>query len=110
MLSLENVSIYGNCFQNSSLFPNSFSFNLFVSLFFVCLFVLGLHLQRMEFLSLGVESELQLLAYTSAKAMPDLSYICDLHQSSWQHQSLNPLSETRDRTCILMATSGVGYH
>ena len=36
----------------------------------------------MEVLRLGVESELQLLAYTIVIAMPDLSHICDLHHSS----------------------------
>ena len=29
-----------------------------------------------------------------------------LHQSSWQHQILNPLREARDRTRILMDTRG----
>ena len=32
---------------------------------------------------LGVESELQLLAYATAIAMWDLSCVCDLHHSSW---------------------------
>ena len=36
-----------------------------------------------------------------AAATPDLSHICDPHHSSWQHLILNPLSETRDRTCVL---------
>ena len=53
----------------------------------------------MEAPGLGVDSELQLLAY--ATAMPDPSHVCDLHQSSWQRQILNPLSEARDQTCIL---------
>ena len=35
-------------------------------------------------------------AYTTATATQDLSHICDLHQSSQQHQSLNPLSEATD--------------
>ena len=43
---------------------------------------------------LGVKSELQPLAY--ATAMPDLSLVCDLHHSSWQHRIFNPLSELRD--------------
>ena len=30
--------------------------------------------------------------------MPDLSSVCDLHHSSWQHWLLNPLSEARDQT------------
>ena len=42
---------------------------------------------------LGVESELQLPAYTIATATPDPSRVCDLHHSSWQHQLLNPLSK-----------------
>ena len=59
---------------------------------------------------LGVESELQPPAYTTATATRDLSHICDLHHSSWQRQFLNPLSKVRDRTRILMDTSGVCYH
>ena len=35
----------------------------------------------MEVPRLGVELELQLLAYTTAIATPDLSTICDLHHS-----------------------------
>ena len=49
----------------------------------------------------GVESELQFLAYATAAAMPDLSHICNLHHSSWQCWVLNPLSKTRDGTCVL---------
>jgi len=37
-------------------------------------------------------------------------HICNLHHSSWQHWVLNPLSEARDRTCILMDTMQVCYH
>ena len=54
---------------------------------------------------LGVEVELQLLAYTTATALPDLSCICDLHHTLWQRQILNPLSKARDRTCNLMVPS-----
>ena len=39
----------------------------------------------------GVESELQLLAYTTATATPDTSCVCDLHHSSRKLQILNPL-------------------
>ena len=42
---------------------------------------------------LGVKSELQLPAYTTATATPDPSSVCDLHHSSQQCQILNPLSE-----------------
>ena len=59
---------------------------------------------------LGVELELQLLAYTTATATQDPSRICDLHHSSWQCQTPNPLSEARDWTCTLMDTSQARYH
>ena len=40
-----------------------------------------LHLQHMEVPRLGVELELQLLAYTTTKATWNLSHICDLHEA-----------------------------
>ena len=40
---------------------------------------------------LGVQSELQPLADTKVTAMQELSCICHLHHSPWQHQILNPL-------------------
>ena len=46
----------------------------------------------MEVPRVGVELELQLTAYTTVIAIPDLSRICHLHLSSRQHQILNPLS------------------
>ena len=56
---------------------------------------------------LGVESELQLSAYTIA--IPDQSHICDLHCSLQQRQILNPLSKTRDRTRNLMVPSWICF-
>ena len=53
---------------------------------------------------LGVELELQLPAYITES--PDPSCVCNLHHSSWQCWILNPLSEARNRTCILMDTIG----
>ena len=50
----------------------------------------------MEVSRLGVESELQRLAYTTAMATPDPSYVCDLRSNFWQRQVLNALSEARD--------------
>ena len=57
--------------------------------------------------SLGVQLELQLLAYTTAIAMQDPGCIYDLHHSSWQHRIPNPLSESRDQTGNLMGPSWV---
>jgi len=51
-------------------FEKTFHFGHFSLLFFFFL-LLGLHLQHMEVPRLGVESELQLLAYTTATAMSE---------------------------------------
>ena len=67
--------------------------SLFLFYFF---FFYGLHLQYMEVPRLGVESEQQLLAYTIAAAMQDLSHICNLYHSSLQCLIFNPLSKARD--------------
>ena len=65
--------------------------------YFIYLFTFsGPHLRHMEVPRLGVESELQLQAYTTATATPDLSCVFDLHHSSQQSQILNPLSGARD--------------
>uniref|UniRef100_A0A8D0XPZ1 Ceramide kinase n=1 Tax=Sus scrofa TaxID=9823 RepID=A0A8D0XPZ1_PIG len=69
--------------------------------FFFCFF-LGPHLQHMEFPRLRVESELQLPACTTATATADLSCLGSLHHGSRQHQILNPRSEARDQTPILL--------
>ena len=61
----------------------------------------------MEVLGLRIDWELQLLANTTATATPDLSF--GLYLGSWQGWILNPLSEARDQTCILMDASQVRY-
>ena len=73
----------GGCFSPS--------LSLSLSLFF-----LGPNLQHMEVPRLGVESELQLPAYARATATWDLSHLCDLHHSSWQHWIVNPLNKARN--------------
>ena len=62
---------------------------VFVAVFWVFVWLgvfcfLGPHLRHTEVPRLGVQSELQLPAYTTARAMQDLSHVCDLHLSSWQ--------------------------
>ena len=79
--------------------------------FYIDLFIyfcfLGLHAQHMEAPRLGAELELQLLAYTTATATAtrDVSRVFNLHYSLWQRQIPEPLSEARDRICILIDTS-----
>ena len=60
---------------------------------------------------LGVESEMQLPAYTTATATAtrDRS-VCNLHHSSQQHWLLNPLSEARDGTRISWILVGFLTH
>ena len=85
----------------------SFLLCVFWFCFIFCFFrAAGWH---MEVLRLGIKSELQLPACATATATPDLSCICDLHHSSQQRWILNPLSEARDPTRVLMSTSGVHY-
>ena len=64
----------------------------------------------MEVPRLGVQLELQLLAYAAATTMWDLSHICDLHHTLRQRQALNPLSVTRDQICVLMDASQIHFH
>ena len=64
----------------------------------------------MEIPRLGVELELQLLAYVTVRAMPDPSYVCDPHHDSRQHRILNPVREARDRTHNLMVLSQIRFH
>ena len=61
----------------------------------------------MEGPRLGDESELQLPVYTTVTEMQDPSCVCNLHRSSRQHWILNPLSEAKARTCMLMDPSRV---
>ena len=85
--------------------------NLYVLFLFKNFFFLfRAYLRHMEIPRLGVKLELQLLVYTTAAAMPDLSHICNLHHSSQQRQILNPLNGARDRTRVLRDISWVCYH
>ena len=61
----------------------------------------------MEVPRLGVKLELQLPAYATAIAMADLSHVCDLCHSSQQCWILNPLSDARDGTCVLLDASQI---
>ena len=63
---------------------------------FFLFFFSGPHLRHMEVPRLGVESKLQLPAYTTAAEALDPSCICNLHRSLKQRKILNPLCEARD--------------
>ena len=78
------------------------------SLFFFFPF-LRQHLWHMEFPRLVVKLQLQLLARTTGTttATPDPSCVCNLYHNSWQCQIINPLSEAKDQTQVLMDVSQV---
>ena len=73
-------------------------------------FFSGPHLQHMQVPRLGVESELKLLAYSTATAMQDPDCFFDLHHSSRQCQIPNLLSEANDGTLVLIDTSRICFH
>ena len=77
--------------------------------FFLTFCFLGPYPRHMKVPRLGVESELQLQAYTTATTMWDPSCICGLCISSRQCLIRDPLSEARDRTRILMDTSQIRF-
>ena len=105
----KNLSLTANCFIIVVLLYNNCMLHfLFFSFFFFFCFLVP-QVQHMKFPRLGVKSELHLLAYATATATQDLSHVGDLHYSSWQCQILNPMSEARDRTHVLMDTSQAHY-
>ena len=78
---------------------------VFTHFYVYLFFLLGLHRQDMEVPKLGVE--LELVAY--AIATWDMSCIRGLHHSSRQCQILNPLSQAKDWTCVLMDASQIHF-
>ena len=96
---------------SDGIMKRGFFFGGFFGFVCVCLFLFVCFLRplHVDVPRLGLKSELQLLVYTTAIPMPDPSCICDPHHSSRQHQILNPLSEGRDCTHVLMDTSRVHY-
>ena len=77
--------------------------------FFVfCFFVFfGPHPRHEEVPRLGVESKLQLLAYTTATTTQDPSFICGPPHNLWQCQIFSPLCKAKDQTLIFVDTSRI---
>ena len=72
---------------------------------------LGLHLQHLEVPGLGVESKLQLPAYTTATSMQDPSLIFDLHTTVHGNaRSLTHWARPGIKPCVLMDTVGFLTH
>ena len=87
---------------------------LYSTHFFVFFFFLGPHPWHMEVLRLGEganwSNSCRPTATATATAMPYPSCICDLYHSSRQCRILNPLSEAKDRTCVLIDTNQICFH
>ena len=61
----------------------------------------------MEVPRLGVQLELQPLAYATASR--DLNQVCDLYHVSQQRRLLNPLNKARDQARNLMVPSRIHF-
>ena len=96
-------------FKNTGPKPHLITIIIIIVIVIIIICFLGPQMRHMEVPRLGVQSELQLLVSTIATAMPDLSSICNLYHSSWQHQIATPLSKARDQTQVLMDTSWVCF-
>ena len=88
---------------------------LFIILTVICLLIFILFFLRAMLTAYGssrtrCEMALQLPTYTTAKAMQDPHWGCDLHHCSQQLQILNVPSKAQDPTCILMDTSRIHFH
>ena len=94
-LSLNPETTPWHCFALSSLF--------------LSLVLLGPHPGHTEVPRLGVASELEPPAYTTATAVPHPSRICNLHHSSRPRRILHPLSEPRDRTRSLVVPRRIRF-
>ena len=70
--------------------------------FFSFLVFLGPYPRYTEDPRLGVELELEPLACVTATATQDPSCVYNLHHSSQQCRTLNPLNRVRDQTRVLM--------
>ena len=64
-----------------SIYYLSICLSVYLSSIYLSIFFLGPHPWHMALPRLGVKSELQLLAYTTATATPDLSHVCNLPHS-----------------------------
>ena len=87
------------CMNQSYIYIHSFSFVF-------CLFRATLMAYRGSQARSQIGAVATGLHHSHSNAGSELC-LCDLHYSSQQHWILNPLSEARDRTHILMDTSQV---
>ena len=93
------------------LFWNCDKSGLFIFYFLIFFVSLGPHPRHVEVTRVGVKSERSCSCQsTELNRTAKLNHVYDLHHGSWQRQILNPLSEARRRTCVLVDISWVHYH
>ena len=81
-------------------------------LFYFFIYLVFFFLFRTTLVASGSQARGQIgaaAATATATATPDPSCIYNLHYGLWQHWVLNPLSEARDGTLVLVDTSWVHY-
>ena len=105
VVDLQESLVSGMQSDSVTFFSDSFPVQVITRFYCCCL--LGPPPHHMEVLRLGVPSELQLPAFTTATATPYPSRVCDLHHNSRQRWIFNPRSEARDRTRNLMVPSQI---
>ena len=76
-------------------------------LLFVCLFVFAFRATLEAYGGSQTRGQSNWSYSCRPTPQPNLSHVCNLHHSSWQCWNLNPPSETREGTCILMDPSWV---
>ena len=105
--------LYQNCLLKTKHKDQKQHVCIHVCVCILCIYIfvfLGMLLRHMEVPRLGAKSYLAVAAglhhsHSSARSEPPL----DLHHSSWQRWILNPLSEARDRSSVLMDASQVCF-
>ena len=95
-------------FQNQQWLVKSFS-HLVTLCFFVVLFFRAALAGYEGSQARGQIGAVAAPAYTTGTAMPDPSCVCDLHHSLQQRWILNPLSEAKDWTCMLIDPSQIHF-
>jgi len=78
---------------------------LFIYFIIIIIIIFGLCLFRVAPMVYGSSQARGRIG--AVAAMPDPSHVCDLHHSSRQCRILNPLSEAKDQTQVLMDASQV---
>ena len=104
---LSTLAFHGKGFSHTQQLHHVFFIFHFLILIFLIFYFLLFKAAPAAYGNSQARGRIRATAYATATAIPDPSYVCDLHHSSWQCRILNPLSEAGDGTCNLMAPSRI---